>query len=522
MIVSQKSRLGADRSIRHVGVKLIEQQWHNAAMEKLSRKLYTASQIRAIEQRVIYELGIPGYTLMSRAGQAAFEQCSAMLKPGATVLVLVGPGNNGGDGYVVARLLRQANYTVELLSLASDRAPQGDAAIAQQAWLAAGGRIEAFHGELPEAADLIIDAVLGTGLERPLTGDFLLAVQLINEHRAAVLAVDLPTGLHSETGMPMGAVVFADETVTYIGLKLGMFVGMGLDACGSVVLDDLDIPEYVFETVEPPVSRLLPDEAAHYLPVRRQTSHKGDFGHVVVLGGDRGMSGAARMCAEAALRVGSGLVTVATHLQHAALINLTRPELMTHAVETPGQVHAAFERATVIAMGPGMGTGPWSMGCFMQTIGLELPMVVDAGALTLLAQEPRRSDNWILTPHPGEAARLLDTTVAEIQSDRIRAAQELRLKFGGVAVLKGAGTVIAGPGGVYLSDAGNPGMSTGGMGDVLTGVIAGLLAQGLYAEVAACVAVMVHGRAGDQAAGHHPRGLLATDLMPFLRRLVNP
>ncbi len=491
-------------------------------MKHLSRRLYTAEQIRAIEREVIERHGVPGFTLMTRAGHAVFEQATALAGDGGRVLVLCGPGNNGGDGYVAAMRLREAGHPVDLLTLSEPERLRGDARKAFQQWTAAGGETRPFDGTLAADYDVIVDAIFGTGLARPLEGRFLVAVQLVNEHRAPVVAVDIPSGLSSETGNPLGSAVMAAETVTFIGLKLGLFTGRAADFCGSVILDDLDCPDTVYEKFQPAVLRLLAEDLATWLRPRPAVCHKGDFGHVLVLGGDQGMGGAARMAAEAALRVGAGLVSVGTHPDHAAMLNAGRPELMVRGIDSAAVQRKLTERATVVALGPGMHHSAWSHNCWARANVADLPMVVDAGALSYLAGAPERRHRRVLTPHPGEAAKLLDIETRDVQADRLRSAKELRLRYGGVVVLKGAGTIIAGPGGFYLCDAGNPGMASGGMGDLLTGVIAGLMAQGFDLELAACLGVVVHATAGDRAAGAQQRGLLATDLMPWLRQLVNP
>ncbi|HFD86553.1 MAG TPA: NAD(P)H-hydrate dehydratase [Gammaproteobacteria bacterium] len=491
-------------------------------MKLLSRRLFTAAQIRTIEQVVITQYGIPGFTLMQRAARAVFEQAGAMLGPAGSVLVLCGPGNNGGDGYVAALLLKQAGYQVEVIGMADPDRLRGDALRACREWLDAGGEVQPFGAGLPSDCDLIIDAILGTGLQRPLRGEYLVAAQLINEHKAPVIAVDIPTGLSSETGNPLGSAVIATETVTFIGLKLGLFTGRAPDFCGTVVLEDLDCPEAAIVGIDPAVVRLLTEDLGNYLCPRSEVSHKGDFGHVLVLGGDQGMSGAARMAGEAALRCGAGLVSIGTHMDHAAVLNTGRPELMVRAIDRAATQRELMERATVLVVGPGLHESVWSHNCYLKAVEADEPLVLDAGAFTYLVAAPSRRENRILTPHPGEAARLLDIPVADVQADRLRAAKELRMQYGGVIVLKGAGTIIAGPGGFYLCDAGNPGMASGGMGDVLSGVIGGLLAQGFEAEMAACLGVVIHAAAGDRAAGKYPRGLLASDLMLPIRDLVNP
>ena len=254
---------------------------------------------------------------------------------------------------------------------------------------------------------------------------------------------------------------------------------------------------------------------------RKPTDSKGQFGHVLVVGGESGMSGAVRLAGEAAARSGAGLVSVATRTEHAAIISAAVPELMCHGVEGSQSLMPLLHRASVVAIGPGLGQSEWAQTLFGVLLQSHLPMVVDADALNLLAAEPITKDNWILTPHPGEAARLLEQTVDEVQSDRVAAALELQKKYGGVVVLKGAGTVVANSDGIMgICKEGNPGMATGGMGDVLTGVIAGLLAQGVSPDQAARLGVCLHARAGDLAAQEGQRGLLASDLLPVLRRLL--
>ncbi len=320
------------------------------------------------------------------------------------------------------------------------------------------------------------------------------------------------------------AAVRADLTVTFIAPKLGLYLGRAAEHVGQVVLAGLDIPAAAFDGIEPAVWQLDANWLRATLPgARARTAHKGDFGHVLVMGGQPGMSGAARLAAEAALRVGAGLVSVATHPQHAATLNIGRPELMCHAIDDAAMLQPRLERATVLALGPGLGQGDWSRTVLAAVWDSELPMIVDADALNLLAQEPQRREHWILTPHPGEAARLLGCSTAEVQADRLAAIQAIQSRYGGVVVLKGAGTLIADGSRCRISRAGNPGMAGGGMGDVLSGVIAGLCAQGMSLFDAAAAGVVAHGLAADALAKRDgERGLLAGDLLPELRRWVNP
>ncbi len=261
------------------------------------------------------------------------------------------------------------------------------------------------------------------------------------------------------------------------------------------------------------------------LPKRRRHANKGDYGHVLVIGGDYGMGGAVRMAAEAALRVGAGLVSVATRPEHVGVVTTCRPEIMCHQIHVPEDLDSLLQRATVLVIGPGLGKSEWSRKLFNHLINFNLPKVIDADGLNLLAEAPQKQTQWILTPHPGEAARLLKITVSEIQQDRQKAVKSLQKNYGGVAILKGAGTLVQNGllnQAIHCS-AGNPGMASGGMGDVLSGVIGGLLAQKLDLTQAAEIGVQIHSQAADQAAAQGgERGLLACDLLPYLRLLVNP
>ncbi|MGD8310621.1 MAG: NAD(P)H-hydrate dehydratase, partial [Chromatiales bacterium] len=400
-----------------------------------------------------------------------------------------------------------------------------DAAANRDAYVEAGGELAAFgDAGLPRRTDVLVDALFGTGLEREVTGEWAEAVEAANRHPAPILAIDIPSGLHADTGRILGTAVRSHTTVSFIGLKQGMFTCEGSECCGRIHFDGLEIPARVYGSQVISARRLDWSKQSQLVPPRRRNAHKGHFGHVLVVGGARGLSGAARMAGEAAARAGAGLVSLATRPEHAALLSVARPELMCHGVEAASDLGPLLERATVVAVGPGLGRSRWA-GCLLgRVLESSLPMVVDADALNLLADEPAVRPDWILTPHPGEAARLLGSSAARIQADRFSAARELQARFGGVTVLKGAGTLVetggTRPPGVCTE--GNPGMASGGMGDLLTGIIAGLLAQGLELEDAAEAGVCLHGAAADRAALAGERGLLATDLLPEIRRLVNP
>ncbi len=491
-------------------------------MHELPANIYSVASVREMDRTAIEDNGIPGYTLMTRAGAAAARAALQRFPRARTWQVVCGAGNNGGDGYVIARLAREEGINVSLLSLVDPDRLAGDAATARDDYVAAGGTIDRWQGALDQDAGLLVDAMLGSGLERDVGGDFADAVAAINAHTARVMAVDIPTGIQGDSGRVMGVAVVADLTMTFVGLKSGLFLRDGPNHCGELLFDGLQIPADI--CAEPPVFRRVDDALMRaLLPRRQRNAHKGDFGHVLVVGGGAGMPGAVRLCGEAALRVGAGLVSIATDPSHAALLTATRPELMSHAIEQPSDLEPLVARADVIAFGPGLGQAAWASGLFDLLRGNDRPAVWDADALNWLARRPDTCGHRIITPHPGEAARLLDTTTADVQEDRPKAVTALAQGYGGIAVLKGAGTLVAGKGDeIWLCTAGNPGMAAPGMGDVLTGVIAGLLAQGLTAHEAALLGVEAHARAGDLAAGTTERGLMASDLLAELRTVVNP
>lgn len=494
---------------------------YNARMHSLAGALYSASQVRDLDRRAIHDLGIPGHELMSRAGRATLDALCALWPTARSIAVLCGPGNNGGDGYVVARLARALGLRVTVVALGDPGALAGDARRAYDEFVAGGGRCEAWSAEALES-DVVVDALFGTGLARALDGAAASMIAAVNASGRPVVAVDVPSGLHADTGAVLGDAVHAELTVTFIGRKIGLYVGEGLDHVGRVLLDDLAVPPETYDGAIP-VARLIGETTvAPALPRRARTSHKGAHGHVLVVGGGPGMPGAARLAGEAALRAGAGLVTLAVHPESTGVV-ATRPELMCVAARAARDIERALGRATIVAVGPGLGQGEWATELFGAVLASGLPLVVDADALNLLASTPRKSEHWVITPHPGEAARLLGIAGAVVQADRLAAARALQERYGGTAVLKGAGTVVHPPGGPpWICDRGNPGMAAGGMGDVLTGVIAGIAAQCGDLALAARAGVFVHAQAGDLAARAGERGMLASDVLRQVRACVNP
>lgn len=498
--------------------------------DTLPTLLYTAAQSRQLDLLAQQLPGIDGTVLMRRAGSAAFDLLRNHWPQARRLLIFCGGGNNGGDGYVLAELAQRAGFSVTLVALAAPEQLRGDAALACRNAMRAGVEPQTFAPErlIDAQYDLLVDALLGTGLTGEPRADYRAAIDWINASALPVLALDLPSGLDADTGRIWGTAVRADLTLTFIAAKRGLLTGAGPDQCGLLGFADLGVPATLHQQLEgAAVLRLTSDLLPHWLPRRPRTAHKGRFGHLLIVGGNHGYGGAVSIAAEAALRAGAGLVTVATRGAHLNALLARRPEAMVRAVESGQDLEPLLKLPTVILLGPGLGQDAWAEQMVQRVLGSELPLVVDADALNLVARRttPPRRENWILTPHPGEAARLLGCDSSTVEADRFTAVQRLAERHGGVALLKGAGTLVASAAagdGIALCAAGNPGMASGGMGDLLSGLIAALLAQQLPLVDAARAGVLLHAMAGDVAAGHHERGLLATDLLAPLRRLVNP
>lgn len=371
-------------------------------------------------------------------------------------------------------------------------------------------------------ADVIVDAIGGIGLTETLRSEVSAVIHHMQQAKVPIFSLDIPTGIAADTGQVLGTAVRATATLTFIGLKLGLLTGSGLAYAGEVVVNDLQLPPELFAQVDPIAEKISLQTYAAYLQPRPRDWHKGLSGHVLVIGGEVGYSGAACMAAFAAMRVGAGLVSVATRAASTASMNAICPEIMCHAVEQPQALMPLLAKAKVVILGPGLGQSDWAKKLCEVVYAHNLPLIVDADGLNLLAQTPMQRAQWILTPHPGEAARLLEQTPATIQQDRLQAAQAIQKRYGGICILKGAGSVIATETGLpAICTQGNPGMATAGMGDLLSGVLGGLVAQGVPLQDAAKLGVYLHAAAGDLAAKEGERGMMAMDLLPYLRRLSN-
>lgn len=489
----------------------------------LPTEIYAAADVRRIDRCAIESQGIPGYTLMNRAAQAALDAARAAWPRARRWQVVCGAGNNGGDGWALARLAARQGIDVSVLALVPAESLADDAATACRDYTALGTAAMRWDGSLDPQAELLVDAVFGSGLSRVVEGDFAAALGAMNAHAAPVLALDVPSGLSADSGTVLGTAARADMTVTFVGLKAGLFLGQGPDHVGRLLFAGLGIPEDCRAEIQPRLRRIGDEALRRALPPRARGAHKGDFGHLLVIGGAPGMGGAIRLAAEAALRSGAGRVSVATGPAHCTAINAGCPEIMCHGVPDTYALEALLERADAVAIGPGLGTGEWGRAMWQCIRARQLPTVADADALNLLAEAPLCREHWILTPHPGEAGRLTGRSAGDVQADRTAALEAIVGRYGGTAVLKGACTLVsADRGAPWITTSGNPGMATAGAGDVLTGVIGGLLAQGLGREAAAWVGVEVHARAGDLAAGDTPRGTIASDILAEVCRAANP
>lgn len=492
-------------------------------------KLYSAQATYNIDSIAINEYNIPGYELMTRAGQAVFNHLQNTYPLAKQILVCCGAGNNAGDGYVIARLAHLAGLNVKLISLFEPHKLMGDAKLAWQDWHALGFQLSHYSNDLLSQTDVVIDALLGTGLQRDVVGEWAELIEAINKSTKPVIAVDIPSGLYADTGGVAGVAIKAASTVTFMGLKKGLFTHLAVDHCGELVFDDLSLPAGLYKR-QPEEAQLLDwSTLKKHIKKRNPSAHKHQLGHVFVLGGDKGMPGAIRMAAEAALRSGAGLVTVVSHSQHAAVLLAGRPEIIFYSSDNGHIPEHVLSRASAIVVGPGLTDSAWSQAIFASALQSSAPKVLDAGALRLLSEDSTRKDhvyrdNWVLTPHAGEAAALLgESESAVIQESRFSSVELLQYQYGGHIVLKGAGSLVQSPAEItQLCPYGNAGMASAGMGDVLSGIIGSLIAQGYNLALACRLGVCIHSLAADHAAKGGQSGLLASDLYVYIRQLMNP
>ncbi|MBB3102435.1 NAD(P)H-hydrate dehydratase [Azomonas macrocytogenes] len=480
--------------------------------------LYTAAQIRELDTRLI-AAGIPGFELMHRAGSTAWRHLQKRWPEAAQMTVLAGRGNNAGDGFLIAALAWRAGWQVRVLTVGEPYMLQSDAALAHDDAASIGVPIEPWRPGAP-LQGILVDALLGTGLSGDVFSPYAEAIQAINDSGLPVLAVDLPSGLCANTGRVLGKAVCADLTVTFIGLKLGLFTGEGPTRAGELIFDDLQADSAVMGQIAFDAVRLTLKNLPLLAP-RSRTAHKSQFGRLLIIGGDFGTGGAALMAAQAGLRTGAGMVTLITRPEHVAAALMRQPEIMCMGVESTFELDSLKDSASVLVVGPGLGLRSWGRSLLTLANQCRIPQVWDADALNLLANGAvTLPPDCLITPHPGEAARLLGCSIDDVQNDRPGAVHALAARYSCVALLKGAGTLIAAPDGrLVLCDRGHPAMASAGLGDVLAGVTGALLAQGMAVFDAACLGAWLHAVAGEHA-GVQGRGLAACDLIPLIRQIL--
>ena len=496
-------------------------QRYHMPMQDLPINLFDANGCRELDRTAIGQFGMPGFDLMQTAGGCVFEDLRRLWPEAGRISILCGPGNNGGDGYVVAALCAKAGLQVELVALAEPRSE--DAQSARRLAVEAGLSPIDFSAIIAlDRPDVVVDAVLGTGISRAPEGAAAEAIRQMNQGDAPVVAVDIPSGLNADNGSTPGAVVSAALTSTFIGMKVGLLTGRGPDYCGEIRFHDLNVPAEALNQVPATATRINRRRIFAALPGRRPCAHKGDQGHLLLLGGNKGMPGALRIASETAARSGTGLVSAVTVPENASAINIGQPEIMVHGLTEAAGMADLLGRCDAVVVGPGLGGDEWSRLMLQRLIEAKLPMIADADALNLVAGQDVRRQDWILTPHPGEAGRLLGLSAAEVEMDRIAAVQAIANRYGGICVLKGCGTLISDGSRIFLNTTGNAGMASGGMGDCLSGLIGSFIAQGLELTDAAIAGVYLHGAAADHEAGKAGLvGMLATDLIPRIRDLLN-
>lgn len=501
-------------------------------------KIATREIVREIDALSIEKHGIPGLVLMENAGRAAADVVIEEFPHADSVAIFAGGGNNGGDGFVIARHLIGQGVGVTTYLSTSPAKYRGDALANLRALKKSGGVVIELDGSLRKykQADLIVDALFGTGLDRKAEGFSKKIIEFINSQPVPRVAVDLPSGIDANTGFPLGAAVRADVTVTFVLPKIGISIYPGLDYAGRIYVADITTPKHLEAGI--PYELLTRVSVGGILKPRRADTHKGTYGHLFILAGSPGKTGAATLASLGALRAGTGLVTVGIPASLNDIMEVKTTEAMTEPLpetdlRTLGRISVKrakeiiANKKTALAIGPGISTTEETRGFLFEIIrSCEIPAVIDADALTLIAEEPgillRAKAPLILTPHPGEMSRLTGIATEEIERDRIGMSLDFARKHKVILVLKGARSLVTTPGGrVYVNTSGNPGMASGGMGDVLTGIIGGFLAQRIIPEDAARLGVFLHGLAGDHCARERGQaGIIAGDLADALPRTL--
>jgi hydroxyethylthiazole kinase-like uncharacterized protein yjeF len=509
--------------------------------------LTTARQMKKMDQRTIEEFGLPGAVLMENAARGGVQVVLSQYPQARSIAVFCGKGNNGGDGLAMARYFQAQGLRVKVYLTGTEDGLKGDAALQLSFTKQLKIAVEELEGKIDFSVlkqeifhcDLLLDALLGTGLEKEVRGIFRDLILLMNELPIPKIAIDIPSGLSSDNGQPLGVCTQADLTVTFGQPKVGQVLFPGCRFVGRLFLVDIGIPTAFYPVPEERVELLEIATQASFLPQRDPEGHKGSYGHALVLAGSKGKTGAAAMTCLGALRAGAGLVTLGIPESLNPIMEIKLTEAMTEPLpeEEPGflgpaalsKIKSLCQGKKALAVGPGLSTSPGTLALVQALLKQikGIPVVIDADGLNALADEPKGlkglTGRAILTPHPGEMSRLTGQPVKEIQADRIRSARAFSRKYGIVLVLKGARTVIADPEGpIYLNPVAHSVLASGGTGDILTGLILGFLAQGLSLIKAACLGVFLHGQAGAWLAQERGgQGILASELLDIIPGLIS-
>ncbi len=487
------------------------------------RELYTVEQVRDIEAVAIDIDGIPGIELMHRAAQACWTIAQQRFADAQSIVVMCGKGNNAGDGFLLALLAHAAGKVVNVVLCADATRLHGDAAKAYAELRAAAIPVQGFTEFAASAApaDLYIDAMLGTGLRGAPADTLADAITWLNVDKKRVLAIDIPSGLNADTGVAEGVCVHADLTVTFIGLKRGLMTGKARNFCGDVYVDRLGIPDSTFKAESHRGRAVSWHDVSALLPPLKPAAYKHQRGHCLIIGGAAGMGGAICLAAEACLRAGAGLVTAMLHAQHLSALNVRCPEVMAQPFSDAPALQSAIQRANVVVIGPGLSQADWAVTAVKLVLDSKKPCVLDADALRIAAVHAFDLSGTVITPHPGEAAALLQHNATTIENDRYDAIAQLVVHCKAAVVLKGAGSLIADAKRLSVLTGGNAGMATAGSGDVLSGIIGALLAQGLRGFDAALLGAAWHAEAGDRASALGQHGMIASDLIQHIAAVAN-
>ena len=497
-------------------------------LNSISEWSFTVEKVKSIEARAVHSLGLSITNLMERASEAVWKEVERKFGVPREITIFCGSGNNAADGYLVAALAAAKSVRVTIIEVGARQKQNAEVVHARSIAAKLAVDFNSLDIEFKIKDGVIIDALIGTGLRNKMGSNYVEAIEIINESKVPVVAIDVPSGLDANTGDVPDLAVKADLTVTCVALKRGMMTGKASAYCGEIVLDSLKIPRAI-HNIETSDSKLLQlDYLLERLPERSKLAHKFQFGHAMVVGGEFGFGGAAIMAAQSCAQTGAGLVSLCCRAEHIGAMLARQPEVMAHGVASGQDLEPLLDTATVLIVGPGLGRSAWSEQLLQKSLSAGRPMVVDADALNMIAEGGLKINfselSWIITPHSGEAAKLLGTSAGIVERDRFSAIKALQKKYSATVILKGPGTLVVGDQvtGPRICPYGNAAMATAGMGDLLAGIVGSLIAQGMPLELAAELGCCIHSRAADLAVDRSGQlGLTATDTLSFLRAILN-